>query len=312
MIATGAERCGHCGLPLTKAYRESAKNWTGPWFVFSDRNPSGPGYNIKAIHELIKKGKVTKASVVRGPTTNGEWCLAARTPGISKYLGICWKCQDKVSPKDTVCTTCMSNLDHSPHKEAVAGKESPLLSELAMLIESGPEKTEKQGHQPIRKRRKRKKLAPLTILLIVSNAVAIGGLLIATWFLTEKAPPAVPSYRVQEELKKLEASQHEPADTEVVAPHVRPPMPRGLEQAWRQAKTMAESDDINALWKAYRLLSEIEKETTPAERPASFKTILEDVKKRIAKQETGDRKNDIEKSTATGGENEIHNEQPAE
>jgi hypothetical protein len=73
-----------------------------------------PGVTLDRLIRQVQRGVLTATTIVRGPTTYHQWRYAAETPGLSKHLELCWNCQAKVSPDDTVCSACKVNLDHPP------------------------------------------------------------------------------------------------------------------------------------------------------------------------------------------------------
>jgi hypothetical protein len=83
---------------------------SGPWYVLEHVRPF-PGVKIERLIRQIQRGVLTATTIVRGPTTFGQWRYAAETPGLSKYLGLCWRCQAAVTEEDTICRACRVKLD---------------------------------------------------------------------------------------------------------------------------------------------------------------------------------------------------------
>ena len=78
----------------------------GPWFIRDAAQPFRPGCNLATIRMLITRGKVTRDSVVRGPTTGQFWRRADAVPGLSHLLGSCYSCRASADPGDSACRNC--------------------------------------------------------------------------------------------------------------------------------------------------------------------------------------------------------------
>jgi hypothetical protein len=52
---------------------------------------------------LIKRGQVTKDSVVRGPTTHQLWKRAAEIKGVSREFGLCYSCGAEIDTQANLC-----------------------------------------------------------------------------------------------------------------------------------------------------------------------------------------------------------------
>src|SRR5947208_1913961 len=62
--------CPRCTLSDTPTTRNATKARVGPWHVRQVRNPWAPGMRFETLLALIKRGQVTRDSIVRGPTTH--------------------------------------------------------------------------------------------------------------------------------------------------------------------------------------------------------------------------------------------------
>jgi hypothetical protein len=78
----------------------------GPWFLHDAAHPFRPGCSYETLRELIRRGRVSAATVLRGPATRQFWSFAGRTPGIANLLGLCHNCQAAVSPDAYACAAC--------------------------------------------------------------------------------------------------------------------------------------------------------------------------------------------------------------
>jgi hypothetical protein len=102
----GTATCKHCGLENSHITRTATRNKIGPWYVWQARNPSAPGMNWATLIALIKKGRVTPRSIMRGPTTGQLWRFAARVKGVSREFGVCWHCAASIQSSARVCPAC--------------------------------------------------------------------------------------------------------------------------------------------------------------------------------------------------------------
>ena len=78
----------------------------GPWFIRDPGHPFRPGCSYETLTIFIKRGRVTPATVLRGPTTRQFWMFARRVPTVANMLGICHSCQAAVKPEDAECPYC--------------------------------------------------------------------------------------------------------------------------------------------------------------------------------------------------------------
>jgi hypothetical protein len=86
--------------------RQATKARIGPWYVLQTRNPAAPGMKLATLQALVRKGLVTPTSIVRGPTTHQLWKTAARVKGLSRELGRCYGCGERIHPIAETCPHC--------------------------------------------------------------------------------------------------------------------------------------------------------------------------------------------------------------
>lgn len=127
LVRRTASSCDLCGQDLRPQMLLKMQAHAGPWYVLEHVRPF-PGVRIERLIKQIRRGVLTATSIVRGPTTFHQWRFAAETPGLSKYLGLCWRCQAAVSEHDTICLGCRAVLDG----------ERDVFLEQAWSEESGP------------------------------------------------------------------------------------------------------------------------------------------------------------------------------
>src|SRR6476659_6575254 len=84
--------CPRCTLADTPTTRNATKARIGPWHVRQVRNPWAPGMRFETLLALVKRGQVTKDSIVRGPTTHQLWTRASEIKGLSREFGLCHSC----------------------------------------------------------------------------------------------------------------------------------------------------------------------------------------------------------------------------
>lgn len=100
------ERCRHCKGLFEPLSRQATHNAMGPWFVRDPNNPFQPGCSYETLVKLIDAGRVSKYTIIRGPTTKQFWTIAKHTPGVAHLLGYCHHCDAAVNRKDLGCPQC--------------------------------------------------------------------------------------------------------------------------------------------------------------------------------------------------------------
>jgi hypothetical protein len=101
-----SDRCRACGGLFEALSRQATHNAMGPWYVRDSARPFQPGCSYETIVRLIERGRVTKTSIIRGPTTKQFWTVARRVPGLSHLFGYCHHCESKVEPSMHGCPSC--------------------------------------------------------------------------------------------------------------------------------------------------------------------------------------------------------------
>ncbi|MGH7214221.1 MAG: hypothetical protein ACREIT_05615 [Tepidisphaeraceae bacterium] len=103
---TGPGACPRCRMEDTPATRQATRLRIGPWHVLQSRNPAAPGMKFDTLVSLVRRGKITPRSIVRGPTTHQMWRFAAKVKGISREWGLCYSCGNGVDTTTTLCPHC--------------------------------------------------------------------------------------------------------------------------------------------------------------------------------------------------------------
>ncbi len=112
-------RCIACRGLLDPLSRQASQNAMGPWFVRDLAMPFMPGCSYETLVGMVTRGKITKRSVLRGPTTRQFWCTAERTPGVSHLLGVCHNCRVDVQPTDSFCDECGAGFTVEPDRQSL-------------------------------------------------------------------------------------------------------------------------------------------------------------------------------------------------
>jgi serine/threonine protein kinase len=87
----------------------------GPWSYLAPEGPQNSRVALQTLAGWVRNGQIGPESMVRGPTTGDRWTFASRTPGLSKYMGLCPHCQDAVAPDAEVCPSCDRYVDWPLH-----------------------------------------------------------------------------------------------------------------------------------------------------------------------------------------------------
>lgn len=119
--------CQRCTMEDTAVTREATHAKLGGWFVYQARNPAAPGMNYVTLLALIERGRITRRSIVRGPTTGQFWRYASRVKGISREFGLCWNCGGELRSTARLCPRC-KHLQEPPINPDVMLEGEPLLS----------------------------------------------------------------------------------------------------------------------------------------------------------------------------------------
>lgn len=109
-VGPGQARCGACKGLFDPLSRQATQNAMGPWWVLNPTRPTAPGISYEKLCDLVRRGKVSKASIVRGPTTRQFWALARDTAGVAVLLGECHNCHREVMPDEFICRHCSTVL----------------------------------------------------------------------------------------------------------------------------------------------------------------------------------------------------------
>ncbi|MEO6434247.1 MAG: hypothetical protein ABIP55_00595, partial [Tepidisphaeraceae bacterium] len=114
-----AAQCPRCTLADTPSTRNATKLRVGPWHVRQVRNPWAPGMRFETLLALVKRGQVTRDSVVRGPTTQQLWKHASEIKGLSREFGLCHACAGALDTQAHLCPHCNRLQDPPANPDAL-------------------------------------------------------------------------------------------------------------------------------------------------------------------------------------------------
>lgn len=105
-VSADPVRCLHCRGLFEPLSRQASQNSMGPWFIRDTEHPFKPGCSFQTLKALIRRGVVTPATVLRGPTTRQFWTPADRVPSVANLLGRCHACATPATEAEEACTAC--------------------------------------------------------------------------------------------------------------------------------------------------------------------------------------------------------------
>lgn len=121
---TAQDRCDSCGGLFEPMSRMATQIAMGSWFIRDKTNPFRPGCSYETLQRLIKSGKVTPTTVIRGPSTFQFWSVARNIPGVAHLVGYCHQCGAHVEANATACGSCQTRFDLK-FKRDVLGLQYP-------------------------------------------------------------------------------------------------------------------------------------------------------------------------------------------
>jgi hypothetical protein len=124
------------------------RDFAGPWFVLEHVRPF-PGVTCERLVRQARRGVLTRMTIVRGPNTYFQWRFAGETPGLCKFLGVCWSCQSRVRVEHDRCPSCGVELGeltddareaglNTSQTTAPAAAAPPRLRELSNAVQKVP------------------------------------------------------------------------------------------------------------------------------------------------------------------------------
>jgi predicted RNA-binding Zn-ribbon protein involved in translation (DUF1610 family) len=145
-VSADPRRCEVCRGFFDPLSRQATQNAMGPWFIRDGESPFRPGCSIETLRDLIRRGKVTRDTIIRGPGTKQFWNFAGRTPSIANLLGLCHNCRATAKPDDYSCKSCGAVFSPDPDRQHLGlapvhilpGEASPEMVAAASLDTPAP------------------------------------------------------------------------------------------------------------------------------------------------------------------------------
>jgi len=111
-----AGRCSECGGLFEPLSRRATQIAMGPWYIRDRKRPFQPGFSYDVLKKQVRSGRITRTTVLRGPTTRQFWSVAMNVPGVAHLLGYCHACGTHVPPGSEKCTQCGARFQEVPHR----------------------------------------------------------------------------------------------------------------------------------------------------------------------------------------------------
>jgi hypothetical protein len=180
----------------------------GPWCLRDVSSPFRPGCSFDTLRDLIKRGKITRDTILRGPSTRQYWNFASRTPGVANLLGVCHNCHVTVRSDDFSCAACGAVFSPETDRQHMGlapvhllpGQAAPEIIAAASMDQArgaAPPRRSAASEAarplaPVRARRSRgaRAVSVLLALLILLGAAAVGVLRFVLPALHEEASPS--------------------------------------------------------------------------------------------------------------------------
>lgn len=122
--AAACESCKGLFEPLS---RQATQNAMGPWQIRDARSPYLPGCSYDVLRAMALRGRITAATIIRGPTTRQFWQRAGETQGVAHLFGVCHACRSRVGQTDVLCVSCGERLAVTDDRQSLGlGPVRPL------------------------------------------------------------------------------------------------------------------------------------------------------------------------------------------
>lgn len=118
-LQSGAEECEQCKGLFEPLSRQATQNSMGPWQLRDAAKPFAPGFSFDVLKMMVARGRITSASIIRGPTTNQFWSFAIDVPGVAVLLGRCHSCRGSVSAEEYMCRACGAVLTPATDRQSL-------------------------------------------------------------------------------------------------------------------------------------------------------------------------------------------------
>ena len=105
-VQPASAACVACNGEFSPLSRQATQNEMGPWYIRDESRPFRPGVAYERLLAMIDESRITRYTVLRGPTTGQLWTVAKRVPCVAHHLGDCHACHAKIKPHLTSCSAC--------------------------------------------------------------------------------------------------------------------------------------------------------------------------------------------------------------
>lgn len=190
-IAGQESRCPSCRGLLDPLSRQATQNDMGPWFVRDESGPFLPGCSFQRLAAMVRRGRITPSTVLRGPTTRQFWMPAERVPGVANLLGRCHNCRAEVTHDAASCANCGASFSVPVDRQslglapthAIPGQAAPVQADPA------PQPAPPRAMAPARREASLRLGADArpTRGALAAAMIAAGGLFVVLWLLIADA-----------------------------------------------------------------------------------------------------------------------------
>lgn len=105
-VAAHEKECEQCKGLFEPLSRQASQNAMGPWYIRDEQSPFRPGCSYQTLKMLVQRSRVTRETVLRGPSTRQFWMRAGSVPGVAHLLGECHACHKETRADDRACGHC--------------------------------------------------------------------------------------------------------------------------------------------------------------------------------------------------------------
>jgi hypothetical protein len=314
------EECPECRGLFEPLSRIATQNAMGPWQIRDESNPFRPGCSLDTLRAMIRRGKLTRETVLRGPTTNQFWTRAADIQGVAHLLGSCHACAGKATPSEHFCRTCGASfvaqndrnwmgldavrplttgvgnaVEHKPSGRAPNASEptpaspsaEPRANQFAELFAPSAEPSGAPTSRRSARESRRRANAVGHAVAAATVALCAAALSVAVW-----AASAAQSVNANADPAPLpDAAQGAPGaaagslEGESATYQTQSEPPAADLDIWRvrleTAASLGAADDIASLEQAIAILREVLQEAPPAAKPSDLGDQIEALERRV-------------------------------
>lgn len=116
-VSASAKACERCRGVFEPLSRQASQNAMGPWFIRDESNPFLPGFSLATLRQMVRRGRITPDTIIKGPSTRQFWAYARSVPGVAHLLGACHVCRATANADLTSCSACGASFDVPDDRE---------------------------------------------------------------------------------------------------------------------------------------------------------------------------------------------------